>query len=173
VAKGFEQLASKEVVMRLGGIYALEGVMNTSEQYHQPVLEALSAFVRDETKTATGDGPPASDIQAAITVIGRRKTTEIDRPDLANAHVSKADLSRAVLRDANLSGANLSQANLHSALLSVADLSTADLRGADLSHADLDRRQAARRQTATHVADRRGLDRRRLDWRHGLPDTVG
>jgi len=32
VAKGFEQLGSDKVVERLGGIYALEGVMNTSEQ---------------------------------------------------------------------------------------------------------------------------------------------
>jgi hypothetical protein len=45
VSKGFEQLASKEPVMRLGGIYALEGVMNTSDQYRVPVLEALCAFV--------------------------------------------------------------------------------------------------------------------------------
>src|SRR6202035_5811098 len=42
VAKGFEQLGSDKVVVRLGGIYALEGVMNTSEQYHRPGLEALS-----------------------------------------------------------------------------------------------------------------------------------
>ena len=28
------------------GLYALEGVMNTSSDYHQPVLEALCAFVR-------------------------------------------------------------------------------------------------------------------------------
>jgi hypothetical protein len=35
--------------VQLGGSYALEGVMNTSEQYHQPVLEALCAFVRDGT----------------------------------------------------------------------------------------------------------------------------
>jgi hypothetical protein len=29
VSKGFEQLGSEKVVVRLGGIYALEGVMNT------------------------------------------------------------------------------------------------------------------------------------------------
>ena len=40
VAKGFEQLGNeKAVVVRIGGIYALEGVMNSSEQYHQPILE--------------------------------------------------------------------------------------------------------------------------------------
>jgi hypothetical protein len=57
VAKGFEQLGqlgNDKVVLRLGGIYALEGVMNTSEQYHRPVLDALSAFVRDGTRTQTG-----------------------------------------------------------------------------------------------------------------------
>ncbi|HEX3413910.1 MAG TPA: hypothetical protein VHT00_19555, partial [Stellaceae bacterium] len=71
VAKGFEQLGSEKIVVRLGGIYALEGVMNNSEQYHQPVLEALNAFVRDRTRTETGDEQPATDIQAALTVIGR------------------------------------------------------------------------------------------------------
>jgi hypothetical protein len=69
VSKGFEQLGSDKIVIRLGGIYALEGVMNGSEQYHQPVLEALSAFVRDGTRTETGNGPPATDIQAALTVM--------------------------------------------------------------------------------------------------------
>jgi hypothetical protein len=66
VSKGFEQLGNEKIVVRLGGIYALEGVMNTSEEYHQPVLEALSAFVRDGTRTDTGDGPPATDIQAGV-----------------------------------------------------------------------------------------------------------
>src|SRR4051812_19932738 len=68
---------------RLGGIYALEGVMNDSEQYYRSVLEALSAFVREGTKCQsdanrdTKPNPcsgvaPATDIQAAVTVIGRR-----------------------------------------------------------------------------------------------------
>jgi hypothetical protein len=41
VSKGFEQLVSSNIVMRLGGIYALEGVMNTSSEYYQPILAAL------------------------------------------------------------------------------------------------------------------------------------
>lgn len=62
VSKGFEQLGSDKVVVRLGGIYALEGVMNMSEQYHRPVLEALCAFVRGGTRddTKIGDQPPAT-----------------------------------------------------------------------------------------------------------------
>ena len=153
VAKGFEQLGSGELFVRLGGIYALEGVMKTSEQHYQPVLEALSAFVREHTKTGTGDGPPATDVQAVLTVIGRREVViGRGRPDLANTHMPKAqllhaDLSIADLHDADLRGAmlfiaelehaNLEHANLSGAGLSGADLNGANLTGADLSIADL------------------------------------
>jgi len=97
VSKGFELLgrtntsadkSGDKTVIRLGGIYALEGVMNTSEQYHQPVLEALCAFVRDGTKEDKGQGPPPTDIQAALTVIGRRKPGE-GVVDLTGAHIPK------------------------------------------------------------------------------------
>jgi hypothetical protein len=69
VAKGFEQLGSDKLTIRLGGIYALEGVMNTSQQYHQPVLEALCAFVREGTIDRVINGAPATDIQAVLTVL--------------------------------------------------------------------------------------------------------
>jgi hypothetical protein len=92
VSKGFEllgQQGSDKLVVRLGGIYALEGVMNTSEQYHQPVLEALCAFVRDGTKGDTDQRPP--DIQAALTVI-RRRAAGAGVVDLTGSHISKAFL---------------------------------------------------------------------------------
>jgi uncharacterized protein YjbI with pentapeptide repeats len=136
VGKGFELLGNKEkqLEQRLGGIYALEGVMNTSEQYYRPVLEALCAFVREETKASTGDGPPAADIQAALTVIGRRKAIGEGKPDLTYAYIPGANLVRA-----NLDGANLSPANLFGAKLSSAFLNSAYLGGANLATADLSR----------------------------------
>ena len=147
MSKGFEQLASDKIAMRLGGIYALEGVMNTSEQYHGPVLEALCAFVRENTigKTASKD-KPATDVQAALTVIGRRTegpgavdlaNVSIPGANLSDANLSGANLSGADLSGANLSGANLSDANLSGANLSGADLSGANLSGANLTGADL------------------------------------
>jgi hypothetical protein len=134
VAKGFELLGNRynQIQQRLGGIYALEGVMNTSPQYYRPVLEALNAFVRDETKAKTGDEPPASDVQAALTVIGRRAAGE-GSSDLRNAHLPKADLSGVHLGGAKLNGADLSGATLAGADLQKADLQKADLREADLS----------------------------------------
>ena len=147
VAKGFELLGNKDgqIEQRLGGIYALEGVMNTSEQYHQPVLEALCAFVRDYTKNKTDDDPPATDVQAVLTVIGRRKPEPEPGTegkfagiiDLAGARISKANLYRAFLRGANLSGAHLEGANLLHAVLRIADLSGTDLSGANLLLVDL------------------------------------
>jgi Pentapeptide repeats (8 copies) len=107
VSKGFEQLGSKEVMVRLGGIYALEGAMNSSEQYHRPVLEALSAFVRDGTQTKDDDTPPTIDIQAALTVIGRRVPIGITRVNLANARIPRANLVNADLDLADLNGAQL------------------------------------------------------------------
>jgi hypothetical protein len=135
VSKGFEQLGSDKPVVQLGGIYALEGVMKTSEQYHQPVLEALCAFVRDRTKTDTGDGPPVTEIQAALTVIGRRKVIGREGPDLSNAHIPQARLRDADLRETDLSGADLSHADLDSVHLDGADLRHATVTQAQLEEA--------------------------------------
>jgi Pentapeptide repeats (8 copies) len=114
VSKGFEDLGNKDAIMpRLGGIYGLEGVMNTSEQYHQPVLEALCAFVRDGTiGMIVNDRGPATDIQAALTVIGRRAdgsgSVDLAKSNIPGAILRRANLRRADLSDANLSGTNLS-----------------------------------------------------------------
>jgi hypothetical protein len=137
VAKGFEQLGSDKVVVRLGGIYALEGVMKTSAEYHKPVLEALCAFVRDGTRTETGGGPLATEFQAALTVIGRNPAGT-GLVNLANAHIPNARLPGANLT-ADLRGANLSDANLISANLSGANLGDAGLTGANLTRANLTR----------------------------------
>jgi uncharacterized protein YjbI with pentapeptide repeats len=133
VSKGLEQLASDKMAMRLGGIYALEGVMNASERpehYRGPVLEMLCAFVREYTIGKTVFEKPDIDIQAALTVIGRRKGQE--PPYLAKANIPGANLSGA-----NLSGADLDSAHLNSAYLSGANLSGANLLGANLSGANL------------------------------------
>ena len=158
VSKGFEQLGSEKIVIRLGGIYALEGVMSGSNQYRLPVLEALTAFVRDGAKlptTSPPPGPPTSlptDIQAALTVIGRRTSYPFDPIDLAGTNLTYADLTRTDLDSANLIHANLTRAklirviltraelanaNLTNAYSVFADLSDADLTGADLTGTDL------------------------------------
>jgi uncharacterized protein YjbI with pentapeptide repeats len=145
VAKSFEQLAGSEMAMRLGGIYGLEGVMNTSEQYHQPVLEALCAFVRENTIGKTVMDRPKTDIQAVLTVIGRRKPgpgmdlTGLNIPgaNLARAHMEEATLTRAHMEKATLIGADPSHADVSLAYLIDAHLSGATLVGTNLTYAHL------------------------------------
>jgi uncharacterized protein YjbI with pentapeptide repeats len=155
VSKGFELLASKQLTMRLGGIYALEAVMNGSEQYRLPVLETLCAFVRDQTFTIEKnlDQPPklATDVQAVLTVIGRRAkgpgeiglknakipNARLNHADLAGADLNGANLRGAELLESNLTGANLVQTDLTNAALSDTDLTGAFLIGTDLTGANL------------------------------------
>jgi Pentapeptide repeats (8 copies) len=92
-------------------------------------------------RSADTDQPPATDIQAAITVIGRR-AAGTGVVDFTNSHISKADLSFAALTKADLTKTLLSftkliRADLRDANLSGADLLSANLSGAALVNADL------------------------------------
>jgi hypothetical protein len=134
--KAFEQIASDKFLVRVAGIYALETVINGSELYQQPAVEALSAFVRDASKAQT-EGPPAPDIRAALKVLARRGLIEPGL-DLSGAHIPKTDLRGANLSGADLSGADLSNAFLLAANLRAANLRAANLTGAYLRDANLD-----------------------------------
>jgi hypothetical protein len=127
--KAIEQLGSDKLDVRIGGIYALERVTRDSAKDHPTVMEVLAAFIREPQPPHVADSPPRAsagprlraDVQAAVTVIGRR----VSRNDRYRIDLSGADLSYASLRDANLSGVNLTGANLTGAVLSGADLTAA------------------------------------------------
>jgi len=50
--KAIEQLGSKELDARIGGIYALERVARDSEKDHRTVMEVLTAFIREHSPRA-------------------------------------------------------------------------------------------------------------------------
>jgi uncharacterized protein YjbI with pentapeptide repeats len=161
--KAIEQLGDTELAVRLGGIYALERLAHDSpERDHPTVVEVLSAFVREgsrrqgtrrpeqrmaeeaakEIDTAApesnAEARPATDVQAALTVLGRLpQRPDISRGDLSAAHLSGAELTEANLSSAQLHKANLSHAQLTGANLSVAWLVKANLSGAVVFEADL------------------------------------
>ena len=88
--KAIDQLGKDNMAVRLGGIYALERIARDSEYDHPAVIEVLTTFVREQTqgrletsrswlatllpKDQDASQPPA-DIQAILTVLGRRKRT--------------------------------------------------------------------------------------------------
>ena len=170
--KAIEQLGSKKLDVRIGGIYALERVARDSAQDHPTVMEVLSAFIREHShepwpppavdepgrygvvrgigavlkrspKPDVPEGATRPDVQAAVTVIGRRNARHDRQPvdlagaDLTHADLADADLTRADLGGADLTHADLGGADLRGAKLADADLTRADLRGADLTRAHL------------------------------------
>ena len=205
--KAIEQLGAvdasgkKKPELRLGGIYALERTANDSERDHWPIMEVLCTYVRENvpikrenppskeqkpkkpTQQNQASTPPvAADIQAILTVLGRRdrkykredrdldlSNTDIRGANLFKANFSGADLfganlSRAFLREADLSGARLFGANLSGARLFGANLSEADLFGADLFGADLSGADLS--EADLRGADLSGADLREIDLRY-------
>ena len=123
--------------MRIGGIYALEGIALDSPMHHPRVIEVLTAFIREHSRApADGVKPtqwPFPDVQVALAVVGRRKAEHDNRAmDLTRADLTGADLTHANLVGANLVGADLTDAVLLGANFTDADLTRADLVDADL-----------------------------------------
>jgi uncharacterized protein YjbI with pentapeptide repeats len=152
--KAVEQLGSKELDVRIGGVYALERIARDSAKDHPTVMEVLTAFIRMHSREPWSPPDPGSpaqersirpDVQAAVTVVRRRDAKRDIQPidlagaDLTGVTLTGADLPRADLTGANLTGANLTDADLHHATLHHADLTGADLTDADLTGANLPR----------------------------------
>ena len=147
--RAIEQLGQEgegKMAIRLGGIYALERIARDSEKDYGPIMEVLTAYVREKAPRREEDIPtaaekPPTDIQAILTVIGRREPTGNNRGndplDLSFTRLVRANLSGANLSGADLVGANLTRAWLFGANLSGANLNTANLSGANLNEADL------------------------------------
>ena len=131
--KAIEQLGDDNMAIRLGGIYALERIAKDSEKDHGPIMEVLTAYVRQNAHAGEKIRLPSTDIQAILTVLGRRETTGNNRRN------DPLDLTSTQLVETDLRGANLSRVRLDFANLVGADLREADLREADLTRADLKR----------------------------------
>jgi Pentapeptide repeats (8 copies) len=153
--------------IRLGGIYALERIARESAEDHGPIMEVLTAYLREHARArrdgaapwrpvraagpllpgerassiAAGEPPRlGADIQAVATVLGRRPE-ERRRQEQRPLDLRDVDLRNADLRGAHLEGANLYGAQLKGADLIYAQLEGAYLRGAHLEGAHLNHAQ--------------------------------
>ncbi len=141
--RAIDQLGSESREIKLGGIYSLERTAREDRDYHWPIMEVLTTYVRthsprkDEEKLEQGQAPTLDpEIQAILTVIGRRSGYHSD-VEYGPIDLNGTDLRTAFLLEANLENANLQGANLHGANLQGAKLGGAYLRGADLQGANL------------------------------------
>jgi uncharacterized protein YjbI with pentapeptide repeats len=164
-----KMLADKErLEVRLGGIYALERVAQDSERDHWTVMEVLTSFVQENSPANPEQkdyAPISKDIQAALTVIGRRdarkdpdgKLLDLSKANLFGANLYKADLSRTNLYKANLEGVNLIGANLVGANPYKANFSKAYLVGAHLSRTNLEGASLSKAYLSVANPDRANL----------------
>lgn len=91
------------------------------------------------TRGAVAKIRPQQDVQAALTVLGRRnpQRSEHDHLRLSDTYLVGANLRRAHLRKARLRRSESGDARFEQADLRSAKLGKADLSGADLGEADL------------------------------------
>lgn len=159
-SKAVELLGSEKLEVRLGAIYALERIAKDSEKDHWSIMEVLTAYVREKSslKEDQSQPKPATDIQAIMTVLGRRTHTHEKNRDknvdqggqhldltntflramaLGNSHLEGAILSGADLQGSYLSLANLKGAALVNANLQMTQMSGTNLMGAFLNMANL------------------------------------
>ena len=163
-ATAIDQLSSGNRDERLGGIYALEGVMREAHIDQPAVINVLCDFVREHSTSSN----PAIDILAALEVISRRNPNwDSNSIDLDGAHLDNAELDGAHFADANLSGAFMGGIQLVSADLRRADLGSADISGANLNGANLEDANlnggASLSGTTLWKADLRGADLQNVD----------
>ena len=127
-----DENGQKRLELRLGGIYALERIARDSEKDHWPIMEVLTAYVREhapwqenspsqqdqsqaskasssEEDISQQQGPqlpprPSTDIQAILTVLGRR-TRWYRKGEEQRLDLPRTDIRRAYLHEAHLEGA--------------------------------------------------------------------
>jgi uncharacterized protein YjbI with pentapeptide repeats len=160
-AKAVDQLGSNELGSRVGGIFALEQIAQSSPENHWTVIEVLISYIRDQSRKENSTFKPeykakenhsdqnkieerlqkimaeeaisvTIDIQAALTVICRRNSKQ-DPQDRV------IDLSSCDIRGANIKNANLGHADLRGAKISGANLENANLSSAKLQGTDFRR----------------------------------
>jgi Pentapeptide repeats (8 copies) len=141
--RAVDQLGSDKLEQRLGGIYGLERIAKDSPDtdIRLVVAEVLTAYVRQHAGQFSNVAPGPSgavelstrapDVQAVMTVLGRRTTVVTDPPlNLPYVDLRGANLRGAQLQRAYLYGARLDQARLDGAQLQKANLYGTKLEGA-------------------------------------------
>ncbi|MDB9509353.1 pentapeptide repeat-containing protein [Microcystis aeruginosa CS-338/01] len=157
-SKAVEQIGNNKEEVVIGGIYSLERIAKDSPKDQWTIMEVLTSYIRknspipsniqqlepEERQKELEKLPSVSiPVQAALTVIGRRKVENDQAGDnLAETNdpnkIKFLDLSGTNLRGANLNGASLNRANLIGANLNRANLIGANLIEANLNRANLD-----------------------------------
>lgn len=148
-----------QIETRLGAIYGLERIARDSARDRGPIIEILTAYVREHSPwppvnpehlhvTYVGapsrrEPPLKADVQAILTVIGRLPSQDMPEPrlgiDLSATDLRGYDLSKAHLSNADFQKSQLGYIRLVEAQVEGGGFVRTDLRGAFLNKANLQR----------------------------------
>ena len=139
--------------VRIGAIYALERIAQDSLRDHIQIMEILCAYIRENAPASNSNrDKPRTDIQIALTVIGRRSNNQVAIESIKGYRL---DLSRVSLQGASIIGTfnkasfsgsnferalfdgNFDHANFSEAILSEATLSGMKFCNVDFSSSKL------------------------------------
>jgi len=144
-SRAIEHLGTKNLAVRLGGIYALERIAKDSPDDHWTVMETLSAFVRENansvlrredfkkslcTRSDVDVPRPETAVLEALKVLGRRRKEQ-------DPTGSRLDLRGAKLAGLRLEDSDLSRANFSNAHLPLAHFLRCDLNNTRFVEAEL------------------------------------
>jgi uncharacterized protein YjbI with pentapeptide repeats len=123
--KAIEQLGHDQPATQIGAVFALEGIAKDSPHLASTVAETLLAFLRERCRESRQK--PLGEVQAALTVLGRRPRSEHgtdQQLDLSGLFMDGYDFSRGRFRRLVAIRTSFVRANLEGA-----DFSDGDLRG--------------------------------------------
>ncbi len=184
-SKAAEQLGNDKLEVRLGGIYTMERISKESPSDYWPVMETLTAFVRerarwkeeeqsveDDVRTDGLRYPETvlpeipTDIAAVVSVIVRRDKASIEREaqmgwrfNLQGTDLRGANFLNADLRNASFRGAHLQHAFFARANLERATFSQALLENANFFEAKLENVSFNRAKLQDATFDKANLTR--------------
>jgi uncharacterized protein YjbI with pentapeptide repeats len=159
--RAIDQLGNESLEIRLGGIYALERIARESEEDHWPIMEVLTAYVRQHAHWSPGEGQEGTEVAAEKNAkedsngesdgSGAPEVDSTGDPEIPGVPPLDPDIQAimTVLRrrtrslghgepePLDLHETNLREAVLRKAILREANLQGANLQVADLSEANL------------------------------------
>ncbi|MFJ8592479.1 pentapeptide repeat-containing protein [Streptomyces sp. NPDC093598] len=158
--KALERLDSEQMYVRVGGVVALEQIVQDDADQAIHAAQVIGEFVRyraPESRAVARSGgyrptigelpdAPDADVQIALSALTRpqsrrqvagRGVLTLTELHLEGAKLSQADLTGALLREADLSDAQLIRADMTEVVAPQARFSNADLSVANLTRAVL------------------------------------
>lgn len=153
--KALERIGSDEMYVRIGGILALDQIVQDSPEQGEHAAQVLNAYIRrhaprvpsaDSKESNPLPNTPREDIQIALAVITRpamrqygERTGTLDLSGLylTGTNLSGADLSFSWLHDTCFSSSTLDYSNLGNAIIENTDFSRSNLTGTGLNYAKI------------------------------------